>query len=108
MGLSSNINGTVIPKVYSEIYAYLTHKPTPNKHCIKAPWVNRNNKAHIDRYGCIGGNLFGRGCLTHAQPFCPCTASYSMQEDIFHLVGALMPVQQIHDAKLNLRLVISA
>lgn len=108
MGLSSNINGTVIPKVYSEIYGYLTHKPTANKHCIKAPWVNRNNKAHIDRYGCIGGNLFGRGCLTHAQPFCPCTASYSMQEDIFQLVGALMPVQQIHDAKLNLRLVISA
>lgn len=98
MDLSSNLNGNVIPEVYSKICAYLTHKPTANKHCIKAPWVNRNNKPHIDHYGCVGGNLFGRDCLTRLQSFCQCLVLYSAQENIFHpvkfgLVGGQKPAQ---------------
>lgn len=99
MDLSSNLNGNVIPKVYSKICAYLTRKPTANKHCIKAPRVNRNNKPHVDHYSCVGGNLFGRGCLTHFQSFCRRSVVYSAPENIFHLVkfclvGVQKPVER--------------
>lgn len=99
MDSSSNLNGNVIPQVYSKICAYLTHKPTANKHCIKAPRVNRKNKSHVDHYSRVGGNLFGKGCLTHFQSFCQHAVVYSAQENIFHLVkfcsvGVPKPVKQ--------------